>query len=51
MSEGLVDDDKLAFFAERDLPSEWEIVETGLLLGQERPRLSLARTACEGGGA
>ena len=34
MSEGLVDSDKLAFFSERDLPDEWEIVETGLLLGQ-----------------
>ena len=41
MSEGLVDDDKLAFFSERDLPSEWEIVETGLLLGQDEATLEL----------
>ena len=41
MSEGLVGGDKLAFFAERDLPSEWEIVETGLLLGQDEATLEL----------
>ena len=33
--------DKLAFFAERDLPEEWEIVETGLLLGQSKDALEL----------
>ncbi|HIV02352.1 MAG TPA: InlB B-repeat-containing protein, partial [Candidatus Aphodoplasma excrementigallinarum] len=41
MSEGLVDGDKLAFFSERDLPGEWEIVETGLLLGQDKTTLEL----------
>ena len=41
VSEGLVGGDKVAFFAERDLPEEWEIVETGLLLGQEKKGLEL----------
>ena len=41
VSEGLVGGDKVAFFAERDLPEEWEIVETGLLLGQEKEGLEI----------
>ncbi len=29
-----VDGNKLAYFAERDVPAEWEILEVGILLGQ-----------------
>ena len=29
-----VDGNKLAYFAERDVPAEWEILEAGILLGQ-----------------
>ena len=31
----LADDGRLAFFSERDLPDEWEVIETGLLLSEQ----------------
>ena len=31
----LAEDSRLAFFAERDLPEEWEVIETGLLLSEQ----------------
>ena len=31
-----IENGRLAFFAERDLPDTWEIVETGLLLSQSQ---------------
>ena len=31
----LAEDSRIAFFSERDLPDEWEVIETGLLLSEE----------------